>query len=131
MGVYGILWVKIFNFDWVVEYGLLFQQVYILNVKCLFFRVIIFIGWNSWQLEEVVNYVFFFFVKYKIFFEVLKEQGYFIGYVVKGYVFGNLGMVDGKFRELVGLVFNKSKIILFIKVIGVFDYVDNFKFFFQ
>lgn len=131
MGAYGTSWVKTPNFDWVAENGLLFQQAYTPNAKCSPSRAIILTGRNSWQLEEAANHVPFFPAKYKTFFEVLKEQGYFTGHVAKGYAPGNPGMVDGKRRELVGPAFNESKITPPTKAIGAFDYADNFKLFLQ
>ena len=131
MGAYGTSWVKTPNFDWVAENGLLFQQAYTPNAKCSPSRAIILTGRNSWQLEEAANHVPFFPAKYKTFFEVLKEQGYFTGHVAKGYAPGNPGMVDGKRRELVGPAFNESKITPPTKAMGAFDYADNFKLFLQ
>ncbi len=131
MGAYRTSWVKTPNFDWVAENGLLFQQAYTPNAKCSPSRAIILTGRNSWQLEEAANHVPFFPAKYKTFFEVLKEQGYFTGHVAKGYAPGNPGMVDGKRRELVGPAFNESKITPPTKAMGAFDYADNFKLFLQ
>ena len=131
MGAYGTSWVKTPNFDWVAEHGLLFQQAYTPNAKCSPSRAIILTGRNSWQLEEAANHVPFFPAKYKTFFEVLKEQGYFTGHVAKGYAPGNPGMVDGKPRELVGPAFNESKTTPPTKAIGAFDYADNFELFLQ
>lgn len=131
MGAYGTSWVKTPHFDRVAANGLLFQQAYTPNAKCSPSRAIILTGRNSWQLEEAANHVPYFPAKFKTFFEVLKEEGYFTGHVAKGYAPGKPGMLDGKPRELVGPAFNSIKTTPPTTAIGAFDYAANFEDFLQ
>jgi len=131
MGAYGTSWVKTPNFDWVAENGLLFQHAYTPNAKCSPSRAIILTGRNSWQLEEAANHVPYFPAKFKTFFEVLKEEGYFTGHVAKGYAPGKPGTIDGQPRELVGPAYNSIKTTPPTTGIGRFDYADNFRDFLQ
>lgn len=127
MGAYGADWVKTPNFDAVAKNGILFQNAYTPNAKCSPSRAIILTGRNSWQLEEAANHVPYFPAKFKTFFEVLKDKGYFTGHVAKGYAPGKPGMIDGKPRELVGKAYNQLKITPPTTGIGAFDYAANFE----
>src|SRR6056297_1525953 len=78
-GAYGTEWVKTPAFDRVAEQGILFNRAYVPNPKCAPSRAIILTGRNSWQLEEAANHWPYFPKKFKVFPEVLAEQGYFVG----------------------------------------------------
>src|SRR3546814_4993253 len=56
--------------------GLLFRNAYTPNAKCAPSRSVILTGRNSWQLEAAANHWPFFPEKFRVFTEVLSENGY-------------------------------------------------------
>jgi len=106
MSAYGCAWVKTPAFDRVSREGLLFNNAYTPNAKCAPSRACILTGRNSWQLEEAANHVPFFPVKFNTYAEVLKQNGYHVGYTAKGWAPGVANNADGSPRELTGKAYN-------------------------
>jgi arylsulfatase A-like enzyme len=96
------------------------------NAKCAPSRSCILTGRNSWQLEEAANHVPFFPTKFKTYPEALKEDGYFVGYTMKGWSPGNPGEIAGKRRELTGTPFNEYKTEPPTEHMSNNDYAANF-----
>lgn len=127
MGAYGTKWVKTPAFDRVAREGLLFNNAYTPNAKCSPSRACILTGRNSWQLEEAANHVPLFPGKFKTYVEALKENGYFVGKVAKGWAPGDPGnRSDGTKRELTGKGFDKRKAAPPGKGMSSSDYAANF-----
>src|SRR3546814_15233634 len=80
MGAYGCSCINTPNFDRIAKNGLLFRNAYTPNAKCAPSRSVILTGRNSWQLEAAANHWPFFPEKFRVFTEVLSENGYHVGY---------------------------------------------------
>lgn len=130
-GAYGCDWVKTPGFDRVAREGILFTRAYTPNAKCAPSRACILTGRNSWQLEEAANHFAFFPSKFKTYPEALKEQGYWVGSVAKGYAPGNAGQIDGNWRQLTGPKFDEFKTEPPAKHISDNDYAKNFEVFLE
>ncbi|MFY0714931.1 sulfatase [Seonamhaeicola sp. NFXS20] len=126
-GVYGCQWIKTPVFDRIASEGLLFHKAYTPDAKCAPSRSAILTGRNPWQLEEAVNHVPYFPSNYRTFPEILKEEGYHVGYTGKGWGPGNPGMYEGKKRELVGRAYNQNIKEPPTSGISNIDYVANFR----
>jgi N-sulfoglucosamine sulfohydrolase len=124
---YGCNWVKTAAFDKVAKNGVLFNNAYTPNAKCAPSRAVILTGRNSWQLEEAANHSPYFPAKFKTYPEALKENGYFVGSVAKGWAPGDPGKINGKKRELTGTKFDKYKTKKLTKGISDNDYAKNFE----
>ncbi len=109
MGAYGCDWVKTPGFDRVAREGVLFNRAFTPNAKCAPSRACILTGRNSWQLEEGANHQTYFPGKFKTCFEVLRDNGYFVGYTAKGWAPGDPGTVDGEPRELTGKQYSDKR----------------------
>lgn len=89
-------------FDRVASEGVVFDNCYTPNAKSAPSRAVLLTGRYSWQLEAGGNHITNFPSNYKVFTEVLGEQGYAVGFTGKGWSPGNPGEVDGKPRRLTG-----------------------------
>lgn len=126
-GAYGCKWIKTPAFDKVAKSGVLFSNAYTPNGKCSPSRSCIITGRNSWQLEEAANHSPDFPAKFKTYPEVLRENGFFVGFTGKGWGPGNPGEINGKERELTGVEFNEFKLKPPTKGISNIDYTKNFE----
>lgn len=126
-GAYGCDWVKTPAFDKVAKSGILFTRAYTPNAKCAPSRACILTGRNSWQLEEACNHSPLFPSKFKTYAEVLKENGYWVGSVAKGWAPGDPGEIDGMKRELTGPKFDEYKTTPPTSGINRIDYARNFE----
>lgn len=126
-GAYGCKWVKTPAFDQVARQGILFTNAFTPNAKCAPSRSCILTGRNSWQLEAAANHVPFFPLKFKTYAESLIENGYHVGYTAKGWAPGDMGMIDGKKRELLGPAYSLIKTVPPAKFISDIDYTANFE----
>ncbi|MBN1480654.1 heparan N-sulfatase [candidate division KSB1 bacterium] len=120
-------WVRTPAFDRVAREGILFSRCYTPNAKCAPSRASILTGRNSWQLEEAANHWCYFPNKFKTYAEVLKENGYHVGYVAKGWAPGVVGEIDGVKRQLTGAPYNAKKLTPPAKHINSSDYAANFQ----
>lgn len=131
MGAYGTDWIDTPAFDRVAEQGILFTRAYTPNPKCAPSRSIILTGRNSWQLEEAANHVPDFPQKFKVYTEVLSEQGYAVGSTGKGWAPGVAKDAAGKPRHLAGQPFNEHQLTPPTSGISANDYSTNFKAFLE
>ncbi|HMP32176.1 MAG TPA: sulfatase-like hydrolase/transferase, partial [Saprospiraceae bacterium] len=90
LSVYGCKWVKSPGFDEVAKIGVLFNNAYTPNAKCAPSRSTILTGRNPWQLDAAMNHWIYFPDYFKVFPEVLHENGYTIGFTGKGYAPGKV-----------------------------------------
>jgi N-sulfoglucosamine sulfohydrolase len=129
MSAYGCDWVKTPAFDKVAKDGILFTNCYTPNAKCAPSRACILTGRNSWQLEEAANHWPYFPAKFKTFAEVLNENGYHVGYTLKGYAPGIALNDDGSPRDLLVKKFNEATLTPPTNAIAKIDYAGNFDLF--
>lgn len=126
MGAYGCDWVNTPNFDRVAQNGILFQNAYTPNAKCAPSRSCILTGRNSWQLEEAANHWPYFPAKFKVFTEVLAENGYAVANTGKGWSPGIATYADGSKRNLMVNTFSEIKTTPPTSMISNVDYAANF-----
>lgn len=124
---YGCTWVKTPAFDRVAKEGLLFNRCYTPNAKCAPSRACILTGRNSWQLEEACNHWCYFPAKFPSVMEILREQGYHVGFTTKGWAPGVAKDADGKLRELTGKRYNAKRQKPPTGAISSSDYAGNFE----
>ena len=127
MGAYGTDWIDTPAFDRVAREGLLFTRAYTPNAKCAPSRSAIITGRNSWQLEEAANHWPYFPAKFKSYAEVLKENGYHVGFTAKGWGPGIAVDAEGNQRELTGKRYNEHKLEPPANHISEIDYAANFE----
>ena len=130
-GAYGCNWVKTPAFDRVAGEGILFTRAYTPNSKCAPSRACILTGRNSWQLEEAANHSPAFPAKFRTYPEALKDAGYWVGSVAKGWAPGEPGEINGKKRELTGPKFDTFKTNPPAKYISANKYAKNFESFLE
>ncbi|MDX1639356.1 MAG: sulfatase [Balneolaceae bacterium] len=126
MGAYGTDWIDTPVFDRVAEEGLLFTRAYTPNPKCAPSRSIILTGRNSWQLEEAANHWPRFPLKFKVYTEVLAEQGYHVGHTGKGWAPGIAETPGGDPRHLAGQPYEQHQAEPPTGAISGNDYAANF-----
>lgn len=124
---YGTDWIQTPAFDRVADEGILFTRAYTPNPKCAPSRSIILTGRNSWQLEEAANHWPRFPQKFKVFTEVLSENGYFVGSTGKGWAPGIAETAEGEPRHLAGKPYNQLKTTAPTSGISSTDYAANFE----
>ena len=127
MGAYGTTWINSPSFDRVAREGLLFMNAYTPNAKCAPSRACILTGRNSWALKEAANHWAFFPPEFKTFPEVLAENGYHVGYTLKGWAPGIALDEQGRQRLLTGKPYNQQTLIPPSTHISNIDYAGNFK----
>ena len=125
-GAYGCDWVRTPGFDRVAEEGILFRRAYTPNAKCAPSRAIILTGRNSWQLEQAGNHMTFFPAKFGSWIELLKANGYSVGYTGKGWGPGFANDASGKPRKITGQAWQKQKAKPPARAISNNDYAGNF-----
>ncbi len=124
---YGCKWVKTPSFDMIAQQGILFTHAYTPNAKCAPSRSSILTGLNSWQLKAAANHVPFFPTEFSSYVEILKKNGFHVGYTGKGWAPGIANDTNGVARELTGRLFNKHELVPPTKYIHAVDYAANFK----
>ena len=128
---YGTDWVQTPAFDSVADQRILFTRAYVPNPKCAPSRSIILTGRNSWQLEEAANHWPRFPEKFKVFTEVLAEEGYLVGSTGKGWAPGIAEKADGSPRYLTGTPYNEITTKPPTSEINSKDYSANFEAFLE
>lgn len=98
-GVYGDPVVKTPTFDRLAREGVLFQNAYISSPSCTPSRGAILTGKYHWQLEAGANLHCIFPDKFETYPEILKAQGYQVGYTGKAW---GPGRTETAGRELAG-----------------------------
>ena len=127
MGAYGRTWVKTPAFDRIAKEGLLFQNAYTPNAKCAPSRSCMLTGRNPWQLDAAMNHMIYFPDYFKVYPEVLHENGFHVGYTGKGYAPGKTLYPDGTHRELLIKAYQEYKTTPPTPHISNNDYAANFK----
>ena len=127
MSAYGCEWVRTPAFDKVASEGILFANAYTPNAKCAPSRACILTGRNTWQLEEAANHWPYFPAKFKTFAEVLDENGYHVGYTLKGYAPGIALNEDGSKRDLLVKAYNSETLEPPTSGIAKIYYAANFR----
>ncbi|PHN08329.1 sulfatase family protein [Flavilitoribacter nigricans] len=126
MSAYGCAFVNTPNFDRVAKNGILFKNAYTPNAKCSPSRSCILTGRNSWQLEQAANHWPYFPEKFKVFTEVLAENGYAVASTGKGWAPGIATRADGSKRNLMVNTFSEIKTTPPTSKISNVDYAANF-----
>ncbi len=124
---YGCNWVQTPGFDDVAKNGILFKNAYTPNAKCAPSRSTILTGRNPWQLDAAMNHWIFFPNYFKVFPEVLAENGYHVGFTGKGYSPGKALKEDGSPRQLLIKSYDQYKLIPPTDQISNNDYTRNFE----
>ncbi len=123
----GCAWIDTPGFDRVAKEGVRFVNAFTPNAKCCPSRSILLTGRNSWQLEDAANHVVYFPAKFKVYPEVLSENGYFVGHTGKGWGPGVAKTADGKPRPMTGQAFNQRKARPSARGMSRNDYAGNFE----
>lgn len=110
LSAYGCTWVNTPGFDYVAKNGVLFKQAYTPNAKCAPSRSSILTGRNPWQLDAAMNHWIYFPSYFKVFPEVLHENGYNVGLTGKGYAPGKVLWEDGSARQLLIKSYSQHKL---------------------
>lgn len=126
-GVYGCTWVNTPSFDRIAREGLLFDRAFTPNAKCAPSRAAVLTGRNSWQLKEAANHMCYFPAEFKVYPEVLAENGYHVGSTAKGWAPGVAVDADGTPRPLAGPTYNEHKLNPPTPHISNNDYAANFE----
>jgi N-sulfoglucosamine sulfohydrolase len=124
---YGSTYVQTPAFDRIAKEGILLNRAYTPNAKCGPSRSCILTGRNSWQLEAACNHSIYFPSNFKVFPEILAQNGYEIGITGKGFGPGKALTYDGKPRELTGKKYDNFTLTPPTSNINKTDYAENFK----
>jgi N-sulfoglucosamine sulfohydrolase len=96
-GAYGANWINTPAFNRIAREGVLFNNCFTSNPKCSPCRATILTGRNTWQVEEAINHYGVFPHKWKVYPEILEENGYWVGMTGKGWGPGDC--VSGGFEH--------------------------------
>lgn len=130
-GVYGFPEIQTPGFDYIAQNGVLFHNAFVAAPQCSPSRAAILTGKNIWELEEAGTHASNFPSKFKVFTEVLEEQGYFVGYTGKPWGPGNW-QITGRKQNPAGKEFNHHKLTeTLTEGIHPNNYIKNFKDFFS
>ena len=130
-GIYGFAETQTPAFDFVAQNGVLFHNAFVAAPQCSPSRAAILTGKNIWELEEAGTHASNFPKKFKVFTEVLAEQGYFVGYTGKPWGPGNW-KISGRKQNPVGKQYNRHQLESPpTSGIRANNYVKNFKDFFS
>jgi N-sulfoglucosamine sulfohydrolase len=127
---YGTDWVKTPGFDRVAKKGILFNNAFVTSPGSSPSRASILTGRYPWQIEEAGTHASSFPVKYKVFTQVLEENGYLTGYTGKPWGPGNWA-VSGWKQNPVGKEYNQKKLEPPYTGISKIDYSGNFELFLE
>jgi len=105
-GIYGFAETQTPGFDYVAKNGVLFHNAFVAAPQCSPSRAAILTGKNIWELEEAGTHASNFPKKFKVFTEILAEQGYFVGYTGKPWGPGNW-KISGRKQNPVGEGYNQ------------------------
>lgn len=125
---YGCKFVKTPAFDKVARSGVLFTNAYVTSPGSSPSRASILTGRYPWQIEEAGTHGSSFPRKYKVFAEVLEENGYAVGYTGKPWGPGDWENSGWKHNP-VGHEFNQKKLKPPYTGLSNIDYSGNFEHF--
>ena len=123
---YGSKTVSTPAFDFVAKKGCLFTNAYVTSPGSSPSRASILTGLYPWQIEEAGTHASSFPAKYACYPDILKDNGYFIGYTGKGWAPGNW-KVSGRPYNPAGPEYNDIKLQPPYTGISNIDYSSNFK----
>ena len=130
-GIYGFAETQTPGFDFVAQNGVLFHNAFVAAPQCSPSRAAILTGKNIWELEEAGTHASNFPNKFKVFTEVLEQQGYFTGYTGKPWGPGNW-KISGRKQNPVGKEYNRHLLETPpTSGIRTNNYVKNFKDFYS
>jgi len=127
---YGTTWVKTPGFDRVAREGILFSNAFVTSPGSSPSRASILTGRYPWQIEEAGTHASSFPIKYKVFTQVLEENGYLTGFTGKPWAPGNWE-VSGWKQNPVGKEYNQKKLQPPYTGISKIDYSGNFELFLE
>ena len=127
---YGTDWVKTPGFDRVAKKGILFNNAFVTSPGSSPSRASILTGRYPWQIEEAGTHGSSFPLKYKVFTQVLDENGYLTGFTGKPWAPGNWE-ISGWKQNPVGKEYNQKKLQPPYSGISKVDYSGNFELFLQ
>ena len=122
---YGDKIVKTPAFDRVASKGVLFNNAFCAAPQCSPSRAAILTGRQIWQLEEAGVHASHFPTKFKVYPQVLKENGYHVGYTGKAWGPGNYKHYGWQ-ENPAGKAYSKKKLKAPAKAISSTDYSANF-----
>ena len=125
-GAYGDTTVSTPAFDRLAQSGVLFTHAFCPASQCSPSRAAFLTGRNIWQLEEAGTHASTFPKKFKVYTDLLEEQGYFVGYTGKPWAPGNW-KAGGRPRNPAGREFNSHKLKPPSRFISSTDYAANFQ----
>ena len=126
-GIYGFSQINTPAFNYVAKNGVLFNNAFVAAPGCSPSRAAMLTGKNIWELEEAGTHASNFPSKYKVYTEVLEENGFFVGYTGKPWGPGNWE-ISGRKQNPAGKEFNKYGLEKTpTKGIRPNDYAKNFK----
>jgi len=127
---YGTDWVKTPGFDRVAKNGILFSNAFVTSPGSSPSRASILTGRYPWQIEEAGTHGSSFPSKYKVFTQVLEENGYLTGFTGKPWGPGDWE-ISGWKQNPVGREYNQKKLKPPYSGISGVDYAGNFELFLQ
>ena len=105
-GIYGFAETQTPGFDYVAQNGVLFHNAFVAAPQCSPSRAAILTGKNIWELEEAGTHASNFPKKFKVFTEVLEQQGYISGFTGKPWGPGNW-KINGRKQNPAGRAYNR------------------------
>lgn len=123
---YGSKMVSTPAFDYVAKKGALFTNAYVCSPGSSPSRAALLTGLYPWQLEEAGTHASSFSAKYACYPDILKDNGYFIGYTGKGWAPGNW-RISGRPHNPAGPEYNNLKLQPPYTGLSKNDYTANFK----
>ncbi len=123
---YGSKTVSTPAFDFVANKGCLFTNAYVTSPGSSPSRASILTGLYPWQIEEAGTHASSFSTKYVCYPDILKNNGYFIGYTGKGWGPGNWE-ISGRPYNPAGPKYNDITLQPPYTGISKIDYASNFK----
>lgn len=126
MSAYGTRGIATPAFDRIATEGVLFNNAYAASPGCSPSRAALLTGRHCWQLEHAGTHASHFPSKYKVYPDILEENGYFVGATGKGWGPGNY-KISGRTRNPAGTEFQKKKFKKVPEGIRNTDYAGNFE----
>ncbi len=125
---YGTDWVKTPGFDRIAKNGILFNNAFVNSPGSSPSRASMLTGRYPWQIEEAGTHGSSFPTKYKVFTQVLEENGYLTGFTGKPWGPGDWE-ISGWKQNPVGKEYNQKKLQPPYTGISKIDYAGNFDIF--